>query len=248
MKDRTLLILFRKEWRQLTSSMATLAPAALMPALMLGVIPQIMMRIPPPDPAKVQASRQLHFGVFGDVGSDPTRVALNFMPLLVAMAGLLAPTVMASYLLITERERRTLELLVALPVRIEQVIQAKLLAVLSVTSAFTVPLLVLDLVMLRVRVGAPMGEIAALPVLLVTVVAYSTALSLLLGVLSPDFRTANNLGGALILPSMLLTLAVGFLVPGSLLRALALSALYLLGAALLARAAMRTATFERLLR
>ncbi len=248
MNDRELRILFRKEWRQLTSSLGTLAPAALMPILMLGVLPQIMMRIPPPDPAKIQASRQLQFGVFGDVGTDPTRVALNFMPLLVAMAGLLAPTVMASYLLITERERRTLELLVALPVRIEQVIKAKILAVLAVTSAFTVPLLVVDLVMLRVRVGAPMSELVALPFLLVSVVAYSTALSLLLGVLSPDFRTANNLGGALILPSMILTLAVGFLVPGSLLRTVALSALYLCGAGLLARSAMRTATFERLLR
>ncbi len=250
MNKRQLWILFRKEWRQLTASKSAMATSVLVPIFLLGIIPQIMgAAVAHPNPAKNgQLPQALNIGLFHEIDQDPKRLPVALLPLFVCVVGLVLPSMMATHLLINEREQRTLELLVALPVRIEQVLKAKLFAVLAATLCFTVPILAVDMVVLPLRGAARVQDLIALPLLLACVLAYSTSVALLLGVLARDFRTANNIGGAILAPSIIVTMALGMLLPGGSIRMLGMGAVYLIAAAVAARIALRTATFERLLR
>jgi ABC-type Na+ efflux pump permease subunit len=186
-------------------------------------------------------------GVLVDITQDPAQIGAAFLPMFVSLAGLIVPRMMATQLLILERERRTLELRVALPVRIEQVLVAKLGAVVAAALLFTGPFLALDLVAIPAMGGAPVTDLLTLPLLLLAALALSTATSLYVALLAKDFRAANNVAGAIITPALFVTMGVGFLLPGGPIRALALTVLDLLAAALVMRAALRRATFERLL-
>ena len=247
MIDREVRILFRKEWRQLLAGKSALVTGAILPLFMLGLLPLLMAfdsREPPnsgPPPPEMQ------FGLLGDLAADPRHLAGSMLPVFVAVVGMVLPTMMASYLLITERERRTLELLVALPVRVEQVLVAKLLATLAASSAISVPMVAFDIVALPMMDAASVEQVAALPILLVAGLTLSTALALLLSLLAKDFRTANNLAGAMLAPTILVTLVGGFLLPGGIVRPIGIAVVYTIVAALVMRHAVKTVTFERLL-
>jgi hypothetical protein len=93
---------------------------------------------------------------------------------------------------------------------------------------------------------ASAGYVLLLLMLLLTGLAYSTASALLISLLAKDFRTANNLTGALIAPTLVLCLGLLAFVPGA--SALAVLALVFAVAAVGALAvALRVVTFERLL-
>ena len=250
MIDATLRILFRKELRQLVASKSALATGAILPVVMLGLLPAVFsfaaLRAPqrPPDHPLPEG---LQIGLVGELGNDPRTLAGAMLPLFVAMVGMTLPTMMASHLLITERERRTLELLVALPVRIEQVLLAKLLATLAVTAALTVPLLSIDLVVLPLVGSATLEQVVALPLVLASGLALSTSIALLMSLLARDFRTANNVAGAMLAPVIIFTMVGGLALPGGPVRSLAIALVYATIAALVMRYALRTVTFERLL-
>lgn len=249
MIDRETRILFRKEWRQLLASRSAVATAAILPVLLLGVIPMVMMTAasaPQQAPSR-PLPESMQFGLIGEIGDDPRHLPGAMLPLLVAVVGMVLPTMMATHLLITERERRTLELLVALPVRIGQVLVAKLLATLVAASALSVPLLVVDIVVLGSRGAADPSALFALPLLLVAALALSTSTALLISLLSPDFRTANNIAGAMLAPTIILTLMSSVLLPGGAVRPLVIACAYTLVAVLVARHALRTVTFEKLM-
>lgn len=249
MIDREVRVLFRKEWRQLVAGKSALATGAILPIVMLGVVPMVMGSATAHAP--LESDRPLppsmQFGLFGDLSSNPRHFAGSLLPIMVAIVGMVLPTMMASYLLITERERRTLELLVALPVRIEQVLVAKLLATLAAASMMSVPMLAVDVVALPWMGAASVEQVIALPVLLVAGLALSTSTALLMSLLARDFRTANNVAGALLAPTIVLTLVGGLLLPGGVVRPLGIAVVYALVAALVLRHSLKTITFERLL-
>ncbi len=227
-----------------------MATSLLLPGLLLGVVPQIMgAAVASPAPSKVaQLPHSLSVGLLQEIDQDPRRLPVAVLPLFICMVGLVLPSMLATHLLTNEREQRTLELLVALPVRIEKVLEAKLLAVLAATLCFTLPILILDMIVFPLRGSGAIVDVIALPALLACVLAYATTAALLLGVAARDFRTANNIAGAMLGPSMIATMAIGTLLPAGPVRALGLSALYLVAAAIAAKIVLRTATFERLLR
>ncbi len=237
--------MLRKELRQLLASRSAVATAVFTPFIMLTVAPCFMAVST--HGAPTQELPKGGFGIIGELSDDPTRLGIALLPLMVAMTGLLVPLAMSSYLLIIERERRTLELLIALPVRVEQVVRAKLLAVLSVSSIVTFPLLAFDMIFFPWVVDATVADVIALPVLLLCALGYSTAASILLALLARDLRTANNVAGAIIVPSLVVTLAAGALLPGGVVRPLGIAALFLVAAVVVGYVAVRSVTYERLL-
>ncbi len=250
MNDRETRILLGKELRQLVASKAAVATSALLPLFMLGVIPLVMLAAASgaggkhPDKPLPPA---MQFGVFSELQDDPRRLPLAMLPIMVATAALILPTMNASYLLITERERRTLELLVALPVRIDQVLKAKLIAVLAMSCVVTVPLVAIDIASFIAAGVARPSDVLGLPVLLVCVLGFSTGTALLMSLLAKDFRAANNLGGAILAPAVIGTMLLGMTLPGGVIRPLVLALLYAIAAAVVTRIALKTVTFERLL-
>lgn len=247
MIDREVRILFRKEWQQLLSGKSALATGAILPVLLLGLLPFVLGTASRTPPHGRPVDPSMQFGLLGDLSQDPRHIAGSILPLFVAVVGMILPTMMASYLLITERERRTLELLVALPVRIEQVLLAKLLATLAASSMMSVPMLLIDIVALPLMGAASVEQVAALPVLLVAALTLSTSIALLMSLLAKDFRTANNIGGALLAPAVVFAMLGGFLLPGGIARPLGIALVYAIVAFFVMRYALKTVTFERLL-
>lgn len=254
MLDREVRILVRKEWRQLLRSRGALASALLLPVLMLLVLPagQMLALLNMPDSG--QPFGNIPPGTplppsLAAVGDDPRALLrVLLLPLLVTIGGLLVPSTMATYTLIAERENRTLELLVALPVRVGQILLAKLLVILMVAASVTLTLFAIDAVLIvALGIGSPLF-VAGLLLLLLGALAYSTASALLISLLARDFRTANNLNGALMVPTLLLSMGCLLLLPGGLLALLLLALLFVLAAVAATFIALRVITFERLLR
>lgn len=245
MIDRSVRILLGKELRQLGRSRGALVSATLLPLLLLVVVPipqLVTLRSVPlniPDlpgggPPGLQSLR----------GADA--FVLLLYPLFVTICGMIVPSLAASYTIVTERERRTLELLVALPVRLSQILVAKLLSILILGIVVTVPPFAVTATLVVILGAASSAEMALVLVPLCAAVVCSTCLSLLLTLLARDFRTANNVNGVLFFP--VLIVAAGILVGvGGSARLLVLGAALLVigGVAILAGA--RWITFERYL-
>ena len=245
MIDRSVRILLGKELRQLGRSRGALVSATLLPLLLLVVVP-----IP-----QLVTLRSLPLNIPNLPGGGPPGLqslrgadafVLLLYPLFVTICGMIVPSLAASYTIVTERERRTLELLVALPVRLGQILVAKLLSILILGIVVTVPPFAVTATLVVILGAASAAEMALVLVPLGAAVVCSTCLSLLLTLLARDFRTANNVNGVLFFP--VLIIAAGILVGvGGSARLLVLGAALLVigGAAILAGA--RWITFERYL-
>ncbi len=249
MIDREVKILFGKEIRQLIANKSALVTSAILPIITLGVVPALFTFVTQVDPEGDQDEipEALRVGILGELVDDPQRLPVAMLPLFIALVGLIVPTIMASQLLITERERRTLELLVALPVRVEQILVAKFGAVIVTTCAITLPLLAVHLCVFPALGIASLGDLLALPLLLLCGLALGTSASLLTALLSRDVRTASNVTGALLTPCLLFTFFGGFLLPGGPVRPLVIALVYLALALIALRVAIKKVTFERLL-
>lgn len=252
MLEREVRLLMRKEWRQLLRSRGALASAIVLPLLLLLIIPAaqiIGFSLAPP-----QSLNQLPQGIplppgLAAIGDDPrAMLRILMLPLFVTLGGLIVPGTMANYILLAERENRTIELLIALPVRVGQILLAKLLVILLLASGVTLTLFAVDAVLILVFGVGSIGYVAALLILLICALAFSTASALLISLLARDFRTANNITGALIVPSMFLTIGMLLFVPTPTIAVLALAALNVGAAIVITQIALRIVTFERLLR
>lgn len=248
MLAREVRILFRKEWRQLLRSKGALLSSLLLPALMIVVIPVVMTLT-----TGMKEITNLPEGVplppaLAAAAKDPLAVVRMMLPLFVGLGGLVAPMVAASYTLITEREQRTLELLVALPVRIEQVLVAKLLVLVVLTGAVSLVLFSGTAVFLLAFGVTSVGGVLGLAFELVAALSCSTGTALLASLLAKDFRTANNLSGLVVVPAMLLTMGLMMFVPNLALGAALLGLAYLTVTALTLHVSLRVITVERLLR
>ncbi len=245
---REVAALLWKETRQIPRKRSAVLTALLFPLLFFVVLPIGNMLGMRSGLMNVPVGVNVPAG-FGNLSGDPMQVMRAFMlPLFVALGGLVIPSITATHTIIAERERRTLELLVALPVSLGQIVFAKLLAVLLLGLGIAVPLFVIDAAVMISLGIASLVEVLALLFLLVAALLYSTSSALLVGLFAADFRTANNLNGALIGPSILLTLAALMVLPGGMLRYPLLGAVFLALAVVVTIVALRALTIERFLR
>jgi len=214
MIDRSVRILLGKELAQLGRSRAALVSATLIPLLLLVIVPVPQLIAFSKTPINIP---ELPGG--GPAGLQSLRGADFFVqllyPLLVTICGLIVPSLAASYTIVSERERRTLELLIALPVRLTDILLAKLLSILILGTLVTVPLFAITATLVVILDVAPAGTVVLLLIPLIAAVICSTCLSLLLTLLARDFRTANNVNGILFFPVLIATVGVLGAVGGS---------------------------------
>jgi ABC-type Na+ efflux pump permease subunit len=243
--DRSVGTLLGKELTQLGRSRGALLSATLIPLLLLVVVPIPQLIAFSKVPVNIPA---IPGG--GPAGIASLRGADFFVqllyPLLATICGMIVPSLAASYTIVSERERRTLELLIALPVRLTDILVAKLLSILILGVLVTVPLFAITATLIVVLAVAPAGEVALILVPLLAAVACSTCLSLLLTLLARDFRTANNVNGILFFPVLIVSVAVLGAVGGTA-RLVVLGAVLLILGAIALVIGARWITFERYL-
>jgi ABC-2 type transport system permease protein len=233
--------LFAKELRQIRRSRAALLSATVLPFVLMVVTPGVQywsltMR---------DAAAALRTQEVGALGDDPKEVFSRLLlPMFIGMAGLVTPSVMAIYTVVGERERRSLDLLMALPVRPSHILIAKLLAVLVFASSILVPMFLFDVVVLMSLRVIDVGYAALLLLLLLSTIVYAVSEALLLALLARDLRTAQNLNGALLIPGVMLTVAILFGAPLDL-RLPLLMVMFLALAVVMMLVGLRWLTFER---
>lgn len=247
MRAAVVRALLWKETRQLGRNRGAMLTAALLPFIVLFLAPiQLLVATHFGGGRGIEQLRDAPLPGFADV-AEPTQLLLQvFYPLFLVIGGLLLPSLTTTYAIVAERERRSLELLISLPVSVGEIITAKLLAVLAVTAMIGLPYVALVLALLIVLGIADAASIPALLAPFVAAVACSIGISLLLTLLARDFRTANNLSGAFLVPVMFLTLATLGAVAGPARTYVLALVLLALGAAAVV-AAMRWVSFERYL-
>lgn len=247
MSDNLAALLW-KEARQLPRKRGAMLSATLFPLLFLLVVPVLNMVAlrNSPDTMNTPVGVNLPPGM-GALARNPEAMLSGFLlPFMVMISGLMLPIMLATYTVIAERERRTLELLVALPVSVTDIILAKLGAVLAVSVGICLPLLLIDSVLLIVLGLGRLEDALLLLWLLVAALAYSTASALLLGLLAKDFRTANNITGALVGPLILVAMGIMMTLP-PVVAPLLVGALLWLLAIVAVVVSLRWLTFEKLL-
>jgi ABC-type Na+ efflux pump permease subunit len=167
-------------------------------------------------------------------------------PLFVTLSGLVVPSVTAIYIIVSEREKRSLELVMALPVRVRDILAAKLAAVVLFSVAVLVPLYLVDAAVLLGLGVASLGYVILLFLVLLASLLCSVGIALLLALLARDFRTAQNINGMLEFPIILMAVVILAGVGGSA-RLWLLTGILLLLAGASALTALRWLTFERYL-
>jgi ABC-2 type transport system permease protein len=205
-----------KEFRQVLRSRGALLSATLLPLLLMVVIPlaEILGTRGSTTPLNLPANSSFPPGLEG-LTSNPAQFFIQaILPLFITLGGLIVPSISATYTVVAERERRSLELLIALPVRLQDILLAKLLAMLALAIIVVVPLFAVDAVVLLVLGTVSPGYVGLLFLVLLAALTCSIGIALLLALLARDFRTANNLNGAMLAPLIVLTLAVLLGVPG----------------------------------
>jgi ABC-2 type transport system permease protein len=244
-------VLLRKELRQYLRSRTAVMTGLLLPALIMVVAPLAQLGASTAGQTAARAAQRsatLPPGVPGLHGMDQLETLFLYFtfPLFFVLGGLMTPSLAAAHTVISERERRSLELLVALPVSVRDILAAKTAANVLVAVATLLPLFAVDAfaVLALTHVG-PLYVMAAL-LLLLSSLAASVGISLLLALVARDFRTANNLNGAFVLPAMLMTGLCVTLIPG-LWRFVVLSGLMLVLGGVAYLIARRWLTFERYL-
>lgn len=233
--------LFRKEARQITRSRRTVAAAALVPLIMLvfvtlGDIVVLKLGFGNHSLYLLSPARSIN---------APTLLRHYTLPVLVTISALVTPSIVMGDVLLGERERRTLELLVALPVTATDVVLAKLGAVLSFALLVTVPVFLVNAAIVSLFGYGSAGQEVALGELLLAAVCYSAASGLLIAVLAGEPRAANIVSGLVLGPVVPVEGLILAGVPGVLAITLCAVALILLALGALFWSS-RLLSFERL--
>ena len=239
-------ILVRKEIRQLLRSRGALSTSLILPVLFLVVIPLSDLSV-----GAAPRARTFN-GIPGAAppglsGLRATAVVTYYLvPMFTALAGVLMPSVTAIYTIVQERERKTVELMVALPVRVTDIIYAKLAATLLIALAVMLPLFAVQAAgVLAFRVAGP-GWVAGELLLLACAITCSICISFVLALLARDFRTSQQINGFLLLPILVLINTVLLVLPPAY-KVPVLAVLLLLTGAAALTVAVRRLTFERYL-
>jgi ABC-2 type transport system permease protein len=210
-------LLFWKEVRQLTRNTAAMLSSLVMPFALVVVAPVMALVAS----STLRSYRQVTVPVLArslpgfDVIHDGRGYLLYItIPLLLVTAALLTPILSATYMLIVERERRSLELLMALPVLVGDILAAKLAANLATAVVTIVPMFLIPAVIIVSLGEAGMGYVLGALFVLLATLAASAGASLLLALLARNLRTAASLGGMLTVPPLALTALCVIFVPG----------------------------------
>lgn len=239
--------LLRKELRQSRRSRGALTSTVALSAILMLVVPlgQLAALQATSDTAAMPLGRGLPPGLAGlDTPTD--LFARAIFPMLTTICGLIVPSIAAIHTVVVERERRTIELLAALPVRVSDILIAKLAANLILAVAIMGPLFAIDAAVLLAIGAAGPWIVAQTALVLVAALACSTGSSLLVALLARDFRSANNVNGLFAGPLILLVTAIVFGLPGAA-RLLVLAAVLLVVGGAATLVAVRWLTFERYL-
>jgi ABC-type Na+ efflux pump permease subunit len=239
--------LLRKELLQVRRSRGAVLSGTLVPLLLMVIMPGLQLASLASVPEQAGVGLRGAFGSLPDDLAAPDRLLTEFLlPLVVAISGLLVPSVAATYTVVAEHERRTLDLLVALPVRASDVLAAKMLATLALAVGVALPMFAVDAAALLWLGLAGVPYVLQLLGVLLAALVCSVGESLVLALVARDLRTTNNLNGALLAPITMAEAAIllGAPAPARLIGV----ALLLLGLGGLGfAAAWRWLTFERYL-
>jgi ABC-type Na+ efflux pump permease subunit len=209
-------LLFWKEVRQLTRNTAAMLSSLFMPAVLMVLAPILALlasRTPPYRDLKVPQLTGSLPG-FDLVHNGEGYFLYITVPFLLVIAALLTPILSGIHTLIVERERRSLELLMALPVVVGDILAAKLAAILATAVATIVPMFLVDAVVIVSLTGAGMAYVIGALFLIVTTLVAAVSASLLIALTARDLRSATSLGGMLAVPPLLLTALCVVFVPG----------------------------------
>jgi len=209
-------LLFWKEVRQLTRNTAAMLSTLFMPAVLVVLAPVLALLASRTAPYRELAVPPLTASLPGfDLVRDGQGYILYVtLPFLFVLAALLTPVLAAIHTLIVERERRSLELLMALPVVVGDILAAKLAAIVATAIATIVPMFLVDAVVIVSVTEGGMAYVIAALFLLVTTLVASAGASLIVALLARDQRTATALGGMLAVPPLLLTGLCVVFIPG----------------------------------
>jgi ABC-2 type transport system permease protein len=221
--------LFKKEVRQLLHKPGALATAILFPVFLMVVVPGLMAFFGSKGMATSPvAGLPLPPGLAALATSSPMIMLREFnMPLFVGMVALFEPSLLAVYAIVSEKERKTIDLLLSLPVTLADIVNAKLAAIIAVSLAAMFPLLLIDFAFLAIQgVGEPIYLLGFIFELLAGI-TLSTAVALILGLLGKDYRTANNLSGLFLGPMLLVVVGASLVLPFGATRLFILGAFFL---------------------
>lgn len=241
MRDR-LRALLQKETRQITRSRRTVVAALAVPILMLVVVTLgdiVALRIG-------FGSHPLYLLSSARSVSPETLLRHFSLPILVTISSLVTPSILMGDVLLGERERRTLELLVALPITALDVVLAKLVAVIGFAVAVTAPVFLLNVAIVSAFGYATASQEIALGALLLAAVFYSAGSGLLVALLAGEPRAANIVSGLVLGPIVPMEGLILAGISGESAIVLAFVALGLL-AVLVLLWSLRSASFERLM-
>ena len=224
------LPLFRKEVRQLLHKPGAVASAVLFPLLFLVIMPGAMAFFGSMGmPVSPMGGVPMPPGLADLSTGNPGLMLRDFnLPLFVALVGVFEPAFLAVYTIVSEKEKKTIDLLLALPLSLVDIISSKLVAIVAVSLAVTLPLLVADFVILAVMGALEVIYVLGFVFLLFTALMFSTSVAMTLGLAAKDYRTANNLSGILMGPLILVMLGILIVLPMGVYR------MFLLGGLLLA--------------
>jgi len=209
-------LLFWKEVRQLTRNTAAMLSSLFMPAVLIVLAPILALLASRTTPYRSLQVPQLTSQLpgFDQVRNGEGYFLYITLPFLFVIAALMAPILAGVHTLIVEREKRSLRLLMALPVMVSDILAAKLAAILATAVATIVPMFLVDAVVIVLLTGAGMSYVAGALFLLLTTLVASVSASLLMALMAHDLRSATSLGGMLSVPPLVLTGLCVVFVPG----------------------------------
>ncbi len=240
MRDR-LRALLQKEARQITRSRRTVVAALTVPTLMLVVVTlgDILA-------LKIGFGSHRIYLLSSARSVSPETLLRHFsLPILVTISSLVTPSILMGDVLLGERERRTLELLVALPITALDVVLAKLGAVLGFALSVTIPVFLLNVAIVSLFGYATPLQEAALGGLLLAAVLYSAGSGLLVALLAGEPRAANIVSGLVLGPVVPVEGLILTVVPGNGAIILSVAVLGVLAVGVLFWS-LSSASFERL--
>jgi ABC-type Na+ efflux pump permease subunit len=187
---------FRKEAHQILRSKRTIGAAMLVPALMLifvtgGDIVTIKLGF---------GSRPIYLLSSAHAVSGAYLLRHYALPVLVTISALVTPSIVMSDVLLGERERRTFDLLVGLPLSPADIVLAKVAAVGTFAMMTTVPLFGLNTLILTAFAYSSPVQTVALSELLLAAISFSVASALLIALLAGEPRSANIVSGLILGP------------------------------------------------
>ncbi len=225
--SKELRVLFGKEWKQAVRNRGAVLTAVLFPVLFLLVVPAAQAFAASQGIATSNISAANLPPGLSNTSPQAMFTQLMF-PMFLVIGGLVVPSVAASYTVVSEREKRTIDLLTALPISLGQIIAAKVGAISARGVIITVPLALIDCaLMLALGLADPL-LIGGYLFELVAALVFSVASAVATALVAKDFRASNNISGLFMGPMILLTIGFSMLLPWGLYR------LFLHGALLLA--------------